>query len=140
MTYLTFLPKIPIVDLPNRDTYKERKIPSISLHKLNKLVKYISKDNILFLQPSDKNRELNKLLNISIESEEDSEPVDDMSTWFGGDIKYSFIFMFAGSVISIWLFESLIILYYKHGKLQQIMTYFVTTAPVEVLNNSNANC
>ncbi len=136
----SFLPKILILDLPNRDTYKERKIPAISLHKLNKLVKYISKDNLLFLQPYDKNRELNKLLKISIESEEDSEQVDNMSTWFGGGIKYSFIFMFSGSIISVLVFECLIILCYKHGKLQQIMTYFVTTIPVEVLNNSNANC
>ncbi len=92
------------------------------------------------MQPSDKNREINKLLNKSIQSEEDSEPVDDMGTWFGGDIKYSFIFIFAGSVISVLVFGCLIILCYKHGKLQQIMTYFVTTIPVEVLNNSNVNC
>ncbi len=29
----SFLPSIPILDIPNSDTYKDRKIPVISLHK-----------------------------------------------------------------------------------------------------------
>ncbi len=60
-----------------------------------------------------------------------------MSTWFGGDINYSFIFMFAGSVISVLVFGCLIIQCYKHGKLQQIMTYFVTTTPAEAFSGDN---
>ncbi len=43
----SFLPTIPILDIPNRNTCKERKISVISLHKLNELVKYVAKDKIL---------------------------------------------------------------------------------------------
>ncbi len=107
------------------------------MHKLNEFVKYVAKVKVLFLQPSDKNRENNRLLNESLENEEDSEPVDDMSTWLGSEIKYSFIFMFAGSVISVLVFGCLIILCYKHGKLQQIMTYFVTTTPAEAFSGDS---
>ncbi len=83
----SFLPKIPILHFLNSDIYEERKVPSISLQKLNKLIKYMSKDNVLFLQPSDKNREINNLLNETIENKDDSESVDDMSTWFGSEIN-----------------------------------------------------
>ncbi len=48
--------------------------------------------------------------------------------------------MFAGGVVSILVFGCLIILSYKHGKLQQIMTYFVTITPVEAIDNSNTHC
>lgn len=70
----------------------------------------MSKDNVLFLQPSDKNREINKLLNESIEEEDASEPVNNISTWFGSEIKYSFIFMFVASIVSILAFGCIIIL------------------------------
>ncbi len=105
------------------------------MHKLNELVKYVAKDRVLFLQPSDKNRENNRLLNESLENEEGSELVDDMSTWLGSEIKYSFIFIFAGSVISVLVLGCLIILCYKHGKLQQTMTYFVTTTPAKAFSH-----
>ncbi len=110
----SFLPLILILDIPNSDKYKERKIAVISLHKLSKLVKFVAKDKILFLQTPDKNRENNRLLNESIENEYDSEPVDDMSTCFGGDIKYfhihvcrrchecSGIWMFNHTVLQAW--------------------------------------
>ncbi len=65
----------------------ERKIAVITLHKLNKLVKYVAKDRVLFLPILDKNRENNKLLNESMENEEYSEPVDDMSTWKWNKVK-----------------------------------------------------
>ncbi len=42
--------------------------------------------------------------------------------------------MVAGSVISLLVFGCQIILCYKHGKLQQIMRYFVTTTPAEVFS------
>ncbi len=45
------------------------------MHKLNELVKYVAKDKVLFLQPSDKNRENNRLLKESLENDEDSEQV-----------------------------------------------------------------
>ncbi len=107
------------------------------MHKLNELIQFVAKDKVLFLQPSDRNRENTRLQNESLENEENSEPVDDMSTWFGGDITYSFIFMFAGSVMSVLVFGCLIMLCYNHGKLQQIMTYFITTTPAEAFNGDN---
>ncbi len=79
-------------------------------------------------------------MNETIENEEDCEPVDNMSSWFGGDIKYSFIFMFGGSIISVLAFGCLIVLCYKHCKLQLIMTYFVTTTPIESFNGEEINC
>ncbi len=48
--------------------------------------------------------------------------------------------MFARSIVSILVFGCLIILCYEYGKLQQIMTYFVTTTPVEAIDNFNTNC
>ncbi len=51
--------------------------------------------------------------------------LDDMRTWFGGDIKYSFIFMFGGSLMSVLVFGCLIIL--------------CSTTPVEAFNSENIN-
>ncbi len=136
----TSLPKIPVLTTPNTNTYQEKLTPVIGIKKLDRLIKYIEQDQTVFLQPSDKNMEINTLLNRTFMNKDDPDDADDMTTWFRGNIKYSFVFMFFGSIIGIFGFACLIMLCYKHRKLQQVMTYFVTTTPVEALQQNKNDC
>ncbi len=123
-------PSIPYQSKSRSGVYRDKDVPSISLEKLNQLVRKIDTDEDIILSLADKNRhDSSKYRNNSDDSYNDLLDID---SWFGPEIEYSMIFMFISSIISILGFIILMILCYKNSKVQYAILYVLgTTAPVK---------
>ncbi len=126
----TLFPSIPYHSNSRSGVYRDKDVPSISLNKLDTLVRTIDTDKDIFLSLADKNRhDSQRLRNNSVDSDNDLLDID---SWFGPEIEYSMIFMFISSIISILGFIILMVLCYKNSKVQYAISYVLgTSTPVK---------
>ncbi len=128
-TYQVYLSIVALINISTVNS--ERKVPPISLYKLNTLISKFKGIQDIHFTKSDRNRgDTNRLNNSIYLNEQKDNDILDIDKWFGDEIQSSMIFVFISCIIASIGFIFLIFLCYKH-KLQQAMAYFLTTTPAE---------